>query len=140
LVDSVRFAVLAKRLVKVPVVPKKFVLVAAVVVVFTKPPRNWSVPRVEVALMRASARAFVKYRFVPSATLVVRRPRVEVESCWYAPPAYEPRRMPAAVGLVMPVPPLPAAKDPIHEGVRVWTFAAEVIVRPRLVSEVVAKV
>ena len=70
-------------------------------------------------LMYESTRALVKYRLLPSATFVVRSPKVEVESCWYEPPAYEPRRMPAAEGFAMPVPPPPAVKVPLREEVKV---------------------
>lgn len=49
-----------KRFEKVPVEAKRFVEVAAVVVVFTRFARNCKVPRVLVALMRASALALVK--------------------------------------------------------------------------------
>ena len=134
----------AKRLEKVPVVPKKLVVVAAVVVVFTKPPRNWRVPIVVVALIRASARAFVKYWFVPSATFVVKRPRDGVASCWYVPPAYEPRRIPAAEGFDMPVPPPPAVKMPesVFANVRVLPAPVMVVdaVKPLKAVDDVAKV
>src|SRR3989338_8720202 len=39
-------------------------------------------------------------------------PRDEVASCWYEPPAYVPRSIPAAVGDAIPVPPPPAVKSP----------------------------
>lgn len=59
----------------------ELVVVAWVVVLFERFGRKNSVPSVSVALSRASTRALVKYRFDPSATLVVRRPRDEVASC-----------------------------------------------------------
>jgi hypothetical protein len=42
---------------------------------------------------------------VPSDTFVVRSPREDVPSCCHPPPEYEPRRIPADVGLDIPVPP-----------------------------------
>ena len=63
------------------VVENSVVVVAAVVVLLWSDGRYKSVPSVSVALMRASAREEVKYRFAPSNTLVVRRPREEVASC-----------------------------------------------------------
>lgn len=104
---------------KVPLVEKRLVEVALVVVELMRFGRYWRVPRVVVALIRASALASVKYRFDPSATAVVKRPRVEVESCCHEPPAYEPRRMPAAVGFVIPVPPPPAVSTPARVFVKV---------------------
>ena len=47
-------------------VAKELVEVAEVVVLLIKDGRKSKVPRVSVALMRASARALVKYRFDPS--------------------------------------------------------------------------
>ena len=76
-----------KRLVLDAVVAKLVVVVAFVVVERERFGRKRSVPRVSVALIRASARAGVKYRFDPSVTLVVRSPSDEVASCWYEPPA-----------------------------------------------------
>ena len=61
--------------------------VALVVVLFARFGRKRSVPSVSVALMRASARAGVKYRFEPSRTLVVRSPREEVATCVQVLPA-----------------------------------------------------
>ncbi len=93
-----------------------------------------------VAERRASKRVSVQYLLVPSMISVVERPRVEVESCCQPPPAYVPRRIPAAVGEPMPVPPREAAKVPVHEGVKVWVFASEVIVKRIFASEDVANV
>lgn len=90
--------------------------------------------------MRWSARTLVKYRLEPSATFVVRRPRVEVESCCHDPPAYEPRRIPAEEGLVIPVPPLPAARDPVQVGVKVKAPEVLVMLSPMFVSVEVARV
>ena len=59
----------------------KFVVVACVVVLRRRFGRKRSVANVSVALMRASARALVKYKLVPSATFVERRPKDEVASC-----------------------------------------------------------
>ena len=81
-----------------------------------------------VAERRASARAEVKYRLDPSATLVVRRPSELVASCWYDPPAYEPRRMPATLGEEIPVPPPPAVKTPAMVLVKVTVFPEAVMV------------
>ena len=125
---------------KVPLVEKRFVEVALVVVELTRFGRYWSVPKVVVALIRASARASVKYRLEPSATLVVRSPRDEVASCCHPPPAYEPRRIPAAVGFVIPVPPLPAANEPVQVGVRVKAPEELVMFNPMFVSVEVARV
>ena len=122
----------------------KLVEVAFVVVLRERFGRKSSVANVSVALIRASVRALVKYRLVPSATLVVKRPRDEVASCWYAPPAYEPRRIPAAVGLLIPVPPPPAARRPASELVKVMVLPAPVMVvdavKPWYEEEEVAKV
>ncbi len=60
---------------------KSEVVVALVVVLRLRFGRKKRVPRVSVALSRASARRLVKYRLDPSATLVVRRPKEEVASC-----------------------------------------------------------
>jgi hypothetical protein len=117
-----------KRLVEDAVVAKLVVLVAFVVVLRERFGRKKSVPRVSVALIRASARAGVKYRFDPSATLVVRSPRELVASCWYEPPAYEPRRIPATEGDEMPVPPPPAVRTPAMVFVKVMVFPAAVMV------------
>jgi hypothetical protein len=117
-----------KRLVEDAVVAKLVVLVAFVVVERERFGRKKSVPRVSVALMRASARAGVKYRFDPSVTLVVRSPSDEVASCWYEPPAYEPRRMPATEGDEMPVPPPAAVRTPAMVLVKVMVFPAAVMV------------
>jgi hypothetical protein len=99
---------------------------------------------VVVALIRSSALWLVKYKFVPSATLVVRRPRVEVASCWYEPPAYEPRRIPPAVGFAIPVPPPPAVKRPDIVLAKVMVLPEPVIVveavRPLKAVDEVAKV
>ena len=74
---------------------------------------------------------------------MVRRPRDEVASCWYVPPAYEPKRMPAAVGDAMPVPPPPAPRRPARVLVKVRVFVDLVIVveavRPLKAVEEVAK-
>jgi len=64
--------------------------------------------------------------------LVVRRPSELVASCWYAPPAYEPRRIPAALGFEMPVPPPPAVRVPLKLGAKVCVSLLEVIVSPRV--------
>jgi hypothetical protein len=45
---------------------------------------------------------------LPSTTLLVSNPSEEVASCCHAPPEYEPRRIPAALGSEMPLPPLAA--------------------------------
>ena len=50
---------------------------------------------------------------------VERMPKDEVASCWYVPPAYEPRSIPAATGFEIPVPPRDAASVPVHPGVKV---------------------
>jgi hypothetical protein len=75
---------------------------------------------------------------------VVRRPREEVASCWYEPPAYEPKRIPAAVGFDIPVPPPPAVKSPARELVKVMVLPEPVIVveavRPLKAEVEVAKV
>ncbi len=71
---------------------------------------------------------------------MVKRPSVEVESCCHEPPAYEPRRSPAADGEDIPVPPLLAARDPVQVGVRVKVPLEFVILRPMLVSVDVARV
>lgn len=71
---------------------------------------------------------------------MVRRPREEVATCCHAPPAYEPRRIPAAVGFDIPVPPLPAASVPVQLGVKVCVLPEDVMVRRMLASEEVAKV
>ncbi len=56
------------------------------------------------------------------------RPRDEVASCWYEPPAYEPKRMPAAVGFEIPVPPPPAPRSPASVLVKVMVLADAVMV------------
>lgn len=117
-----------QRVAKVPLVEKKLVVVAAVVVELTRLGRYWSVPKVVVALIRASARASVKYRLDPSATFVVRRPKDEVASCCHEPPAYEPRSMPAAEGDEIPVPPPPAVRRPARELVKVRVLPLPVMV------------
>jgi hypothetical protein len=61
-------------------------------------------------------------------------PSEEVASCCHEPPAYEPRRMPAADGFWMPVPPLEAARAP--ERVRVPMLAE---VEKRFVDEAVVE-
>ena len=110
------------------VVAKELVEVALVVVLRERFGRKRSVPKVSVALIRASARALVKYKLEPSATLVVRSPSDEVASCWYAPPAYEPSSIPATEGFEMPVPPPPAVKTPAMVLAKVMVFPAAVIV------------
>ena len=110
------------------VVAKEVVEVALVVVLFARFGRKNSVPRVSVALMRASARAGVKYRFEPSRTLVVRSPRDEVASCWYPPPVYAPRRMPATDGEEIPVPPPAAVRTPAMVLVKVMVLPDAVMV------------
>jgi hypothetical protein len=50
---------------------------------------------------------------------VVDSPKVDVESCCQLPPAYEPRRIPAADGLAIPVPPPPAVRRPARVLVKV---------------------
>ncbi len=55
-------------------------------------------------------------------------PRDEVESCCHAPPAYEPRRIPAAVGLDIPVPPPPAPRRPARVLPNVMVLPEAVIV------------
>ena len=80
----------------------------------------------------------------PSATLVVNRPKEEVANCCHEPPAYEPRRIPAAVGDDIPVPPPPAVNKPARELVKVMTLPEPVIVveavNPLNGDEEVAKV
>jgi hypothetical protein len=75
---------------------------------------------------------------------VVIRPRDEVESCWYEPPAYEPRRMPAADGDEMPVPPPAAVRRPerVFAKVRVLDERVTVVeaVRPENGADDVAMV
>jgi len=115
-------------LVEDAVVAKEVVEVALVVVLFARFGRKNSVPRVSVALMRASARAGVKYRFEPSRTLVVRSPRDEVASCWYPPPVYAPRRMPATDGEEIPVPPPAAVRTPAMVLVKVMVLPDAVMV------------
>lgn len=121
-------------------VEKRFVVVAAVVVVFMRFAKYWRVPRVEVALIRASARASVKKSLDPSVMSLVEIPSDDVASCCQPPPAYEPRSIPAAVGDEMPVPPLPAARVPVHPGVKVCVLALEVMEMVMLVSVEVARV
>ena len=81
---------------------------------------------------------------VPSATYVVERPKLVVASCCHDPPAYEPRRMPAAVGLEMPVPPPPAVRVPDMDGARVKAppelVMLRVAVRPLTAAEDVPRV
>ena len=55
-------------------------------------------------------------------------PKVEVASCCHDPPAYDPRSMPAALGLEMPVPPPPEARRPASVFVKVRVFPDPVIV------------
>jgi hypothetical protein len=55
-------------------------------------------------------------------------PSDDVASCWYVPPAYEPRRMPAAVGELIPVPPPPAVKRPASVFANVHVSVAQVMV------------
>ena len=68
-------------LLAVKILANIFVVVACVVVLRRRFGRKRSVANVSVALMRASARALVKYKLVPSATFVERRPKDEVASC-----------------------------------------------------------
>jgi hypothetical protein len=70
----------------------------------------------------------------------VGRPNDEVASCWYAPPAYEPRRIPAAVGFEIPVPPLPTASVPVQPGASVNVEPEFVIESVMFVSDEVARV
>lgn len=65
--------------------------------------------------------AFVPPLAIASVPVVseIAIPKEEVAICWYEPPAYEPRRTPAAVGLEMPVPPPPAVNVPDCEGEKV---------------------
>ena len=149
---AVKFVVLSVGAVSVLMVPfvavkmeaKSEVEVAWVVVLRARFGRKRSVANVSVALIRASVRAEVKYKLEPSATLVVKRPREEVASCWYAPPANEPRSIPAAEGLLIPVPPPPAARRPASELVKVMVLPAPVIVvdavKPWYEDDEVAKV
>src|SRR3989344_2955114 len=55
-------------------------------------------------------------------------PRDEVASCCHPPPAYVPKRMPAAVGFEMPVPPPPAVKRPASVLAKVQVSVAQVTV------------
>ncbi len=75
---------------------------------------------------------------------MVKRPKVEVESCCHEPPAYEPRRSPAADGEDIPVPPPPAVRRPARELVKVMVLVLPVIVveavRPLKAEVEVAKV
>lgn len=75
---------------------------------------------------------------------MVRSPREEVASCWYEPPAYEPKRIPAAVGFDIPVPPPPAVRRPARELVKVRVSPLPVMVveavRPLKAEVEVAKV
>ena len=59
---------------------------------------------------------------------------MEVASCCHEPPAYEPRRSPAAVGLEIPVPPLPAVSAFWSVSVPIAPVCAE-----RLVEEAVVE-
>ena len=85
----VALVIVARVPVRLPIVPllavkilaNIFVVVACVVVLRRRFGRKRSVANVSVALMRASARALVKYKLVPSATFVERRPKDEVASC-----------------------------------------------------------
>jgi hypothetical protein len=74
----------------------------------------------------------------------VGRPSDEVASCWYVPPAYEPRRIPAAVGFEMPVPPPAAPRSPasVFENVIVFPVAVMVVeaVSPLNAADDVAKI
>lgn len=60
--------------------------------------------------------------------LVVMMPKVEVESCCHEPPAYEPKRIPAAVGDEIPVPPPPAVSSPARVLVKVRVLPEPVTV------------
>lgn len=55
-------------------------------------------------------------------------PKDEVASCCQLPPAYEPKSMPAALGLEIPVPPPPAVSSPERELVKVRVLPLPVIV------------
>ena len=55
-------------------------------------------------------------------------PKDDVANCCQLPPAYEPSRMPAAVGLEMPVPPPPAVKSPANVLAKVKVLPAPVMV------------
>ncbi len=75
----------------------------------------------------------------PSAMEVVRRPSEEVAKVVSAPvPPFEPTR--PYEKDAAPVPPRSTASVPCQSGVKVWVSPADVIVRPILVSEEVAKV
>jgi hypothetical protein len=55
-------------------------------------------------------------------------PSDEVASCWYEPPAYEPRSTPAAAGLEIPVPPPAADRRPERVLAKVIVEPEDVIV------------
>jgi hypothetical protein len=55
-------------------------------------------------------------------------PSDDVASCWYEPPPYAPRRMPADVGDEIPVPPPPAVKSPASVFANVHVSVAQVTV------------
>ncbi len=139
------------RFVNVPVVEKRFVDVAAVVVPWLavkefkvvepsevrEPDGNMNEPAPKVApvTLEAAIDPVVFERSIPND---------EVASCWKAPPAYEPKSTPAAVGFDIPVPPPPAVNSPAIVLVNVIWFADAVIVvdavKPLNGDEDVAKV
>ena len=70
---------------------------------------------------------------------MVRKPPVDEARVERVEPP-EPKRSEPSVMLERPVPPRATASVPIHVGVKVCVSADEVMVRPKLVSEDVAKV
>src|SRR5882724_4689946 len=66
--------------------------------------------------------------------------RDEVASCWKPPPPYVPRRIPAALGLFIPVPPRFAASVPVQLGIKLRPFEFAVMESPMFASEEVANV
>ena len=55
-------------------------------------------------------------------------PSDDVANCCHAPPAYEPKRTPTAVGFAMPVPPPPAVRRPASVLVKVRVLVERVMV------------
>ena len=163
--EDVLFPVTASAVVVAPVndaftptrlLAKKFVEVACVEVLRTMFGRKNKVARVSVALMRASARAAVKYRLFPSVSAVVvvayhaasaryefksencGRPSEEVAACVQVFPA-PPMRSWFCAMVLRPVPPRTPESVPTHDGVRVWVAPEETMVRLMLASVPVAK-
>ena len=125
-------SVVAVALVRMTLVPKKvdaniLVAVACDVVLRRRFGRKRRVPMVSVALIRASARAGVKYRLEPSVTLVVSMPSDEV-AIWSQVLPVPPMRSDEDAMVLSPVPPPCAWRVPASVLAKVMVLPAAVMV------------